>query len=212
MTNLVSLAFLSRALRSRDVPFSLASCFVNKKRCVGLRTKPFIQPKVSVLGGDAPSVQEAVEPLSSTWPPKCSRRLLGAGTPLTCHIGCDQRLPLRLSGDTWLASFNINELFDLFVWLLAYFAADVTGTPPHCSHGLLSAHGLRYDVHPCLIHPCPGVRRMLWHVDSFKAAVIRNRVYIGGVEAQFFFFLERSLLTGLHRRCGWPKLSGATRP
>ena len=56
---------------SRDVPFSLASCFVNKKRCVGLRTKPFIQPKVSVS-----SVQEAVEPLSSTWPPKCSRRLL----------------------------------------------------------------------------------------------------------------------------------------
>ena len=29
---------------------------------------------------------------------------------------------------------------------------------------------------------------MLWHVDSLKAAVIRNRVYIGGVEAQFFVF------------------------
>ena len=68
--------------RSRDVAFKLASCFVNKKHCVGLRKasrtvatcmaevcSALVRPKVLVWRGDEPA-QEAVDifdPVFKTW-------------------------------------------------------------------------------------------------------------------------------------------------
>ena len=70
---------LECVFRSRDVAFKIASCFVNKKDCLGLRTasKAFatcmaevssamVQPKVLVWRGDD-SAADVFDPVSKTW-------------------------------------------------------------------------------------------------------------------------------------------------
>ena len=73
---------LWRVFQSREVAYNVASCFVNKRECVGLRmaSKAFatcmaevssalVRPKVLVWGGDrlARDSVEIFDPVSSTW-------------------------------------------------------------------------------------------------------------------------------------------------
>jgi len=74
--------FLECVFRSRDVAFKIASCFVNKKDCLGLRTasrafatcmaevsSALVEPKVFVWGGDdvATEAADMFDPVFKTW-------------------------------------------------------------------------------------------------------------------------------------------------
>ena len=192
--------------RCSDVALNIASFFLNKRDCVGLRkasrafatcmaqvSSAMVRPKVFVWGGDQPGRHEAVEmfdPVSNTWEtfPSSAEYRVGAASVV---INGRMYVCGGLSGDPDSPSASL-DCFDPVSTTWQTLPPMSQGRHGHAA----AVVGARLYVCGGWSGPsCPRVRRMLRHVDQHvavtsshasstcsegHAAVIKNHVYIVG--------------------------------